>query len=64
MSDEATKEYKPDVPLDMVVNEWIAKSVLFHKGNMVEAAKSLRISRAKLYRWFDKISDAKGESDV
>lgn len=53
---EATKTYQPDVALVSVEDEWITKAVIHHQGNMVEAARSLKISRAKLYRRFEKIS--------
>ena len=57
MSKEVTNSYDPHVSLEEVEREWIAKSVVHHGGNMVEAAKSLKISRAKLYRRLEKISN-------
>ncbi len=53
--EEATKKYDPSIKLGKVESEWIAKSIAYHDGNMVVAAQSLGISRATLYRKFEKI---------
>ena len=65
MSQEATTEYNPEVTLEKIENEWIAKAIVFHNGNMVEAAKKLNISRAKLYRRCHKLGqDIEAQSGV
>jgi DNA-binding NtrC family response regulator len=46
----ATGEYDPRVGLKQVESEWISKAIVHHGGNLVATAKSLGISRAKLYR--------------
>ena len=45
-----TKKYSKNVSLADIESEWIVKALDSHKGNIMATSKSLKISRATLYR--------------
>jgi len=55
--EEFTAEYNPNVTLQVLEDEWIAKAIIFYQGNMMAAAKQLGISRATLYRRVSKLRE-------
>ena len=54
---KATKSYSPSIPLERVEMEWISKALKHHEGNLAAAAKSLGVSRGKLYRRIEQVSE-------